>query len=120
MAETRRVSSASPVRPAPPRRATPRRRIADETVNLMPAAVKAGPDPIPKPAREELLGRRAPAPPRDRALLILLLFGLAINAGVLVRGSGLTPYDRLLGAIVFFAGVALLGLLEAARRTSRR
>jgi hypothetical protein len=128
MAEAQRVSS-PPVRPVPPPRprprAAPRHLSWNETQDLKPpAAVQAWAEPEPvKAERPARPGRRAPAQPRTRAeqaLLIVLLLGLALNAGVLLTNSGLTPYDHLLGVTVILAGVALLGLLEVARRIGGR
>jgi hypothetical protein len=53
-------------------------------------------------------------------LLIVLLLGLALDAGVLLAHSGLNSYDRLLGVTVLLAGAALLGLLVIARRSGGR
>jgi hypothetical protein len=46
----------------------------------------------------------------------MLFPGLALNVLVLLRHTVLTRADVLLGAIVFFAGVVLLGLTEYRRR----
>jgi hypothetical protein len=49
----------------------------------------------------------------------VLLLGLALNALALLRGAKLSPSDLLLGGTVLLAGVTLLVLMEAYRRTSR-
>jgi hypothetical protein len=59
-------------------------------------------------------------PPRtgpERAVLAVLLLGLALNALVLLRHAALSRADELLGATVLLAGVALLVLMEMYRRT---
>ncbi|MFL6259305.1 MAG: hypothetical protein ACJ76Y_06295 [Thermoanaerobaculia bacterium] len=131
MAETRRVSSArpSPARrrtgprpplPHPPRHNPPSRPPSEETIDLGPAAREetlAPPSPPALPA-----ARPAPPPPRtgpERAVLALLLAGLALNALALLRPAALSPADELLGATVLLAGVALLVVMELYRRAGR-
>jgi hypothetical protein len=125
MAETRRVSSASPstarrrtgrrpTLPHPPRHNPPLRPPSGETIDLRPTAREEEPAPIVRVAR--------PAPPRtrtERSVLILLLAGLALNALVLLRHAELSRADEWLGATVLLAGVALLGLMEVYRRAGR-
>jgi hypothetical protein len=126
MAETRRISSARPStarrrtgpRPAlphPPRPHPPLRAPSEETIESQPAAREEKPAP-PAPART------AEAPPRtgpERAVLAVLLLGLALNALVLLRHAALSPADKLLGATVLLAGVTLLVLMEMYRRAGR-
>jgi hypothetical protein len=137
MAETRRAPSASPSParraprprlPHPPGYATPPRVPADDTQDLRPPAPEPGlPRPVvsapedrtphepPKPP-----AHRAVPPPRSRTERIaqgVLLLGLALNALALLRGARLSPSDLLLGGTVFLAGVTLLLLMEAYRRT---
>jgi hypothetical protein len=49
-------------------------------------------------------------------LLTVLLFGLGLNATVLLLNVALTRADVLLGATVLLAGVVLLALMEICRR----
>jgi hypothetical protein len=49
-------------------------------------------------------------------LLTVLLFGLGLNAAVLLLNVALTRADVLLGATVLLAGVVLLALMEICRR----
>jgi hypothetical protein len=54
--------------------------------------------------------------PAEWALLTVLLFGLGLNAAVLLLNVALTRADVLLGATVLLAGVVLLALMEVCRR----
>jgi hypothetical protein len=61
----------------------------------------------------------ATPPPRtraERAVLAVLVLGLALNALVLLRNAALSRSDLLLGATVLLAGVSLLVLMEVYRR----
>jgi hypothetical protein len=145
MAETRRVSSflLSPSRPRlphPPRYNAPLRIPLDETQNLRPPVQEeetprpVTPSPLEEaaqvPLEERNAGgaRRAAAPrfpPRTRTewlLMAVLLLGLGLNAAVLLTNPALARSDRLLGATVLLAGIALLVLMELCRWTgpSRR
>jgi hypothetical protein len=145
MAETGRVPSAlSP----PPRRSAPRPRLPhptshpiscerplrlplDETQNLRPPVWEEETlpplpaDPAePRPATAPRIARpiASAAPPRtrtERAILAVLVLGLALNALALLRNSALSRADVLLGATVLLAGTALLVLMEVYRRTGR-
>jgi len=49
----------------------------------------------------------------------VLVLGLVLNALALLRNAALTRADMLLGAAVLLAGISLLVLMEAYRRTRR-
>lgn len=142
MAETRRLSSAPsnarrasarPRLPHPPYRPSPAPRLRlDETHNLRPPEWQDGIEqnhpesdcePAPPPAAVRLPRFIAAPPPRrtraERAVLGVLVLGLALNAFVLLRYATLTRADILLGATVLLAGLALLVLMEVYRRTER-
>jgi len=136
MAETRRLSSASPssprprVRPRlphPPRDNMPVRIQADDTPDLQSPGWETE---LPRPAgaapEEKTVAapvkpvRRAVPPPRsrrERAALGTLLLGLALNALALLRSARLSPSDLLLGGTVLLSGLTLLALMEIYRRT---
>ncbi len=145
MAETRRVSSAPshprraarPRLPHPPRIQPPQLRI-DVTQDPRPLESGGAVEiPVPAPPREpepalEPTPAATPArpphfpatpPPRrarvEPAVLAVLVLGLALNALALLRHAALSRADVLLGAIVMFAGLALLVLMEIHRRTER-
>ncbi|HEV2852697.1 MAG TPA: hypothetical protein VHC97_07830 [Thermoanaerobaculia bacterium] len=138
MAEPQRVSSPATLhRPAPKPRprhptryAAPLRLPLEETQDLSPSAprgeaplvpvVEAG-APGPRKTAEERPAareRRAPAArkPGERVLMVALLLGLGLNAGVLLFDSALTRADVLLGSTVLLAGGVLLATLEICRR----
>ncbi|HEX4496067.1 MAG TPA: hypothetical protein VIE43_10410 [Thermoanaerobaculia bacterium] len=140
MAETRRVSSASPtVRrasarprlPHPPRLAPSPRRLVDDTDDLRPPGPREDVEILPQPPREpapppavvELPRIVAARPPRrtrtERMVLAMLVLGLVLNAIVLLRHAALSRADVLLGATVLCAGLALLVLMEVYRRTGQ-
>jgi hypothetical protein len=145
MAETRRVPSASPARrgghrphlPHPPRHVTPREIPLDATAELRKTPVRGPEAPAPPPAPPPVQppkalpptkphalppqGRRAaPRSRTDRAILAVLLLGLALNCFTLaIRRTALSPSDLLLGGVVFLAGAALLVVMEIYRRTGR-
>jgi hypothetical protein len=132
MAETRRISSATP--PAAPRRGAPRPRLPhppshnaplrlplDETHNLRPPVRdEETPPPTPRPRAASPIPSAAPPRTRtERAILAVLVLGLALNAFALLRNAALSRADVLLGATVLFSGGALLVLMEIYRRTGR-
>jgi hypothetical protein len=142
MAEIRRVSSAAPS--SAPRRAAPRPRLPhppshnaparpplDETHNLRPpvgdeelrpSIPAPPPEPRPPAARRTAHLVASLAPPRtrtERAILAVLVLGLALNALALLRNAALSRADVLLGAAVLLSGIALLVLMEVYRRTGR-
>jgi hypothetical protein len=132
MAETRRVSSAPshprraarPRLPHPPRVQAPPRLRLDETQDLKPPELQEEVEP-PHPEPVDLRPPRLAAvpPPRrtraERAVLAMLVLGLALNALALLRHAALSRADVLLGATVLLAGLALLVLMEVYRRTER-
>jgi hypothetical protein len=67
-------------------------------------------------ARHAQAARRPSRTPAEWALLTVLLFGLGLNAAVLLLNVALTRADVLLGATVLLAGVVLLALMEICRR----
>jgi hypothetical protein len=67
-------------------------------------------------ARRAHAARPASRTPGEWALLTVLLFGLGLNAAVLLLNVALTRADVLLGATVLLAGVVLLALMEICRR----
>jgi hypothetical protein len=73
---------------------------------------------LDRPAKERRAGRARPSPrtPAEWALLTVLLFGLGLNAAVLLLNVALTRADVLLGATVLLAGLVLLALMEICRR----
>ena len=126
MAETRRVSPASPY-PAP-RRAAPRPRLPHPVApnaTLRPAleAPQDLPPPVHAEERAPRIARSAAAPPprtrTERTVLAVLVLGLILNALALLRNAALTRADMLLGATVLLAGITLLVLMEVYRRTRR-
>jgi len=146
MAEPQRVSSLpdSPLRPRPApkrlqaRHAAPLRRPLDATQDLRPPgpaaaaptslrqvqAVEPEDRDFAGPMEERRAGRArrahaarpSPRTPAEWALLTVLLFGLGLNAAVLLLNVALTRADVLLGATVLLAGVVLLALMEICRR----
>ena len=145
MAEPQRTSSLpdSPPRPRPApkrlqaRHAAPLRRPLDATQDLRPPGQTLAPTSLRQvqavepedrsfagPAEERRAGRarhahvarRSPRTPAEWALLTVLLFGLGLNAAVLLLNVALTQADVLLGATVLLAGVVLLALMEICRR----
>ena len=124
MAETRRVSPAVPY-PAS-RRAAPRPRLPHPASRKAPSrpSFDATQDLRP-PVREEESASSpivAAPPPRtrtERTVLAVLVLGLVLNALALLRNAALTRADMLLGATVLLAGISLLVLMEAYRRTRR-
>src|SRR5436305_630579 len=136
MAETQRVISPSPSRPAPkprPRHPSrynpPLRPTLEETHDLRPPGAeereeRSRPVQPARPARRAVAApapaRRQPPPrsPAEWVVLAVLLCGLGLNVAALLANPRLTRSDLLLGATVFFAGVVLLALMELCRRSA--
>jgi len=130
MAEPQRISSLpdSPIRPRPApkrlqaRHAAPLRLPLDATQDLRPPGPSLAPPSLRQVQAVEPEDRRAhaarpsPRTPAEWALLTVLLFGLGLNAAVLLLNVALTRADVLLGATVLLAGVVLLALMEICRR----
>ncbi|HEX6900357.1 MAG TPA: hypothetical protein VF789_11610 [Thermoanaerobaculia bacterium] len=117
MAETQRLSPASP-RAARPRsaHAGPHRLSMDDTHDLRPHRTVGPPPANPEPDAEP---RQAAPPltPTEKTIRGVLLGGLALTAAVLAtRGAVLTQADILLGSTVLVAGAALLVVIEICRR----
>jgi hypothetical protein len=132
MAETKRIASAPthsrralrPRLPHPPPALPPPLRRLEETQDLRTLDPAEAIEPL-RPASVDVLRPKAVdvVPPRrasaDRGVLAMLVLGLSLNAGALLRHSSLSRADILLGATVLLAGLVLLVLMEVSRRTER-